>query len=178
MPVLDHLRDVATTHNLDLTRVAVLGHSAGGHLAMWAATRQHLSSASRLYLPNPLRIRGVINLAGTVDMTQNIAHMEAGCHDAVVSHMLGGTPASVPERYREVSASTTLPLGIAQILIWGEHDDFVPLPLARQHVSAAARRGDRARLIVVPGVGHFETASPLSPAWPTVLNAIRSLLKG
>lgn len=174
---IDHLRDVATTHNLDLTRVAVLGHSAGGHLAMWAATRQHLSSASRLYLPNPLPIRGVINLAGTVDMTQNIAHMEAGCHDAVVSHMLGGTPASVPERYREVSASTTLPLGVPQILIWGEHDDFVPLPLARQHVSAAARRGDRARLIVVPRVGHFETASPLSPAWPTVLDAIRSLLR-
>jgi acetyl esterase/lipase len=173
---IDHLRQLSPRFDIDLTRVAVLGHSAGGHLAMFAGIRQRLSSTSPLYVPDPLRVRGVINLAGTIDMTQNIAHMEATCHDAVVTGLLGGTPMSAPDRYREVSASAMLPLRVPQILVWGEHENFVPLPLASGYVDAATRAGDRARLVVVPRIGHFETASPFSSAWSTVLDAIRSLL--
>jgi hypothetical protein len=69
-----------------------------------------------------------------------------------------------------------LPLGVAQVLVWGEHENFVPLPLARSYVTAAVKAGDKARLLVVPAVGHFEPASPLSTSWPTVLAAIRELL--
>ena len=173
---IDHLREVAPKYGLDLTRLAVVGHSAGGHLAMWAAMRGRLASNSPLHAANPLPLRGVINLAGTIDMRENIAHMETECHDTVVTKMLGGAPASVPERYSDVSATTMLPLGVQQILIWGERDNFVPLALARRHVDAATRAGDRARLIVIPAIGHFESASPQSSAWPAVLGAIRSLL--
>lgn len=120
---IDHLRELATSHNLDLNRVIVVGHSAGGHLAMWAATRQRIPPSSALFIAKPLSIRGVINLAGTVDMTANIADMEEKCRGPVVTDMLGGVPAAVPARYREVSANTMLPLGVPQILIWGEHED-------------------------------------------------------
>lgn len=173
---IDHLRQVAPVYRLDLDRLAVVGHSAGGHLAMWAAMRQRLPAKSPAYTANPLPLRGVINLAGTIDMRENIAHMEAECRDTVVTTMLGGTPESVPERYREVSATSMVPLGVQQILVWGEHEDFVPVSLARRHVDAATKAGDRARLIVIPAIGHFESASPQSSAWPTVLEAIRSLL--
>jgi acetyl esterase/lipase len=173
---IDHLRQVASTHRFDLTRVVVLGHSAGGHLAMWAGTRQRIPPSSALHVANPLSARGVVNLAGTIDMGENIAHMEAECKDTVVSSMLGGSPSSVPERYREVSANRMVPLGLQQVLIWGEHEQFVPLSLARSHVDAATQAGDRARVIVVPAMGHFELASPRSSAWPTVLGAIRALL--
>lgn len=172
---IDHLRQIAPQYRLDLSRVGVLGHSAGGHLTMWAATRQRIPVGSALYVSNPLPVRGVINLAGTIDMRENIAHMEAECHDTVVTGMMGAPPALVPDRYREVSASTMVPLGVQQILIWGEHENFVPLPLAKRHVDAASKAGDRARVIVIPGIGHFESASPRSPAWPAVLEAIRSL---
>ena len=70
--------------------------------------------------------------------------------------MLGGSRSSVAERYREVSANTMVPLGLQQVLIWGEHEQFVPLPLARSHVDAATQAGDRARVIVVTAMGHFE----------------------
>lgn len=173
---IDHLRSIAATYDLDLARVVVLGHSAGGHLAMWAGTRQRISPRSALFVPKPLRTRGVINLAGTIDMAENIAHMEAECRDAVVTGLLGGTPQSVPDRYKEVSAGTMLPLGVPQLLIWGEHENFVPRALAERHIRSATHAGDRARLIVVPAVGHFETASPTSSAWPTVREGIRASL--
>ena len=173
---IDHLRQLANKFDLDLSRVVVVGHSAGGHLAMWSGARQRLSAKSALRMPDPLPLRGVINLAGTIEMTENIANMESRCRDTVVTTLLGGAPSAVPERYREVSATAMLPLRVPQVLIWGEHEDFVPLTLAERHVKQATEAGDKARLIVVPGAGHFESASPASTAWPTVLGAIRSLL--
>jgi len=173
---IDHLRQIAPEYSLDLARVVVLGHSAGGHLAMWSGTRQQIPDNSPLYIPNPLRLRGIINLAGTVDMTQNIANMDDRCQDTVVPRMLGGSPDSVPDRYRQVSASAMLPLGVPQILIWGQRDDFIPRPLIAKYASAAQKAGDRAQLIIVPNVGHFETASPASPAWQIVRKAVLSLL--
>lgn len=173
---IDHLRQISSKYGLDLKHVVVLGHSAGGHLAMWSGTRQNLPKNSPLYLRKPLPLAGVINLAGTIDMSQNIAHMESECKDAVVTGMLGGSPESVPDRFKQASASALLPLRVPQILIWGERDNFIPRPLAEKYVSEAVRAGDRTQLIIVPAVGHFETASPASSAWPSVRKAIRSLL--
>lgn len=175
---LDHLRVIAREYQLDLNRVVVVGHSAGGHLAMWAAARPRLPKSSPLYVADPLPIRGVINLAGTMDMTDNIENMQAGCRDTVVTGMLGGTPQEVPERYAQVSALSLVPLGVPQVLIWDEHEEFVPLPLAQKYVSAATQAGDAARIITVPGVGHFDLASPFTDAWPVLRSSIKATLNG
>ncbi|HJU64682.1 MAG TPA: alpha/beta hydrolase, partial [Gemmatimonadaceae bacterium] len=175
---VDHLRAVAVPHALDLGRVVIVGHSAGGHLAMWAGARSRLPTGSPLYVENALPVRGVIDLAGPVDMTANIKGYEALCRDSVITSLLGGTPTAVPERYAHTSAIRLVPLGIPQVLIMGEHEDFVPRPLAEAYARAAAQAGDRVRLIVIPGVGHFEIASPLASTWPQVDSAIRSLLDG
>ena len=172
---VDHLRSLEQTYRLDLSRVVVLGHSAGGHLAHWAAGRGRLSPASELYRPNPVRLSGLINLAGRMDMSEGIDGYEALCHDRVVRNLLGGEPQSVPERYRDASPARHLPLGVPQILIWGEHEEFVPEPLVRSYLEAARKAGDDVELITVPAAGHFETASPRSAAWPTVLRAIQRL---
>ena len=175
---VDHLRALAREYPLDLGRVVILGHSAGGHLAMWAAARGRLPAASPLYAPDPLPVRGVIDLAGPVDMTANVPGYEALCRDSVITSLLGGSPAAVPERYAHASPITLLPLGIPQVLILGTHEDFVPLPLAEAYARAAAGAGDPVRLLVIPGAGHFETASPRASTWPVVESAIRSLLDG
>lgn len=60
--------------------------------------------------------------------------------------------------------------------VLGEYEEYVPLPLARTYVQAAERAGDRVRLMVIPGPGHFEIASPRAAIWPTVESAIRSLI--
>ncbi len=173
---IDHLQVIAPRHNLDLSRVLVLGHSAGGHLAHWAAGRHRLRQASALYVSDPLVPSAVINLAGRLNMTAGIAEYERLCRGPVVRSLLGGLPDEVPERYNDASPQRLLPLGVKQVLIWGEHEEFVPAPLVRRFVRDARRSGDDVSLIVLPGVGHFETASPASVAWPAVRRTIRELL--
>ncbi len=175
---VDHVRAIAGEYHLDLGRVAVVGHSAGGHLAMWTAARRRLPAASELYAPDPLPVRGVMNLAGPVDMTANIQGYETLCRDTVITSLLGGTPAAVPDRYAQASAIKLLPLAIPQVIVLGSHEDFVPLPLVDAYVQAATEAGDQVRRILIAGAGHFEIASPLSFTWPQVKSAIQSLLDG
>jgi pimeloyl-ACP methyl ester carboxylesterase len=129
-------------------------------------------------MTDPLPIRGVMNLAGPVDMTANIAGYEALCRDTVITSLLGGTPSEVPEHYAHASVNKLLPLGLPQMLVWGEHEEFVPRPLAEAYAVAATQAGDPVRLLVIPGLGHFDIASPRAPSWPQVASAVRSLLDG
>ncbi len=175
---VDYLRTLAGPHALDLGRVVVVGHSAGGHLAMWAAGRARVPMGSAISAMAPLPVRGVLDLAGPVDLTANIRGYEGLCRDTVITTLLGGTPATVPERYAHASPIKLLPLGIPQVLVIGEHEDFVPRPLAEAYVRAAAQAGDPVRLVVIPGAGHFEIANPRASTWPQVEAAIRSLFAG
>ena len=174
---VDHLRVIAEAQRLDLRRVVVLGHSAGGHLALWTAARHRLPATSVLHVANPLPIRGAVNLAGVGDMQAFIAAQATGCRDpAVVETLLGGAPAIVPERYTQVSAIRMLPLAVPQVLIWGREDAMTPLRFGQDYLAAARKAGDDARLVVIPSLGHFEIADPASTAWPVVHRAIDSLL--
>ncbi|MFN2601477.1 MAG: alpha/beta hydrolase family protein [Gemmatimonadaceae bacterium] len=175
---VDELRAIAPQSNLDLARVVLIGHSAGGNLAMWAAARPRLPASSPVYVANPLRVRGVVDLAGPLDMSANIQGYEGLCRDSVITTMFGGTPTTVPERYAEASPIKWLPLGIPQVIIIGEHEQFVPLPLDQAYVQAATRAGDAVKLIVIPGAGHFEIARPSGPPWSRVESAFRALLNG
>jgi acetyl esterase/lipase len=175
---VDHLRQLAGPYALDLDRVVVVGHSAGGHLAIWAAARARVPPGSAIHDADPLPVRGALDLAGPVDLTANISGYEALCRDTVITGLLGGTPATVPERYAQASPMALLPLGVPHVLLMGEHEDFVPRHLAEAYVRAARDAGDKVDLIVIPRVGHFEIASPRATTWPRVESVIRSLLDG
>ena len=175
---VDHLRMLAPAHRLDLARVVLVGHSAGGHLAMWAASRGRLAPESDLYLRDPLPVRGVIDLAGPVDMAADVPGYQAGCGDSVIVQLLGGRPAEVPRHFADASASSRLSLGVPQVLVFGEHEGFVARGVAERYVAAARNAGDTIRLLFLPGMGHFELAMPTTPAWGPVSAAIRGLLDG
>ena len=174
---VDYLRTLAKEYPLDLDHVVIVGHSAGGNLAMWAAARARVPAASPISMPNPLPVRGVIDLAGPVDLTANIDGYQALCRDTVITSLLGGTPSSVADRYAQASPIKLVPFGVPQVVVIGEHEDFVPRPLMEAYVKAATQSGDKVKLIVIPGVGHFEIASPLASPWTQVEAAIRSLLE-
>lgn len=175
---VDYLRMLADSNALDLSRVVVVGHSAGGHLAMWAVARARVPASSDVHMAKPLAVRGVVDLAGPVDLTANIEGYQELCRDSVITGLMGGRPAEMPGRYAQASAIKLLPLGIPQLFVIGDHEDFVPRPLAEAYVRAATRDGDSVRLMVLPNAGHFEIASPRAATWSRVESAIRALLDG
>jgi acetyl esterase/lipase len=175
---VDFLRTLAVPYRLDLNRVVLVGHSAGGHLAMWAAARGRVPRGSELFMDDPLKVRGVVDLAGPLDLSSNIDDYEMLCRDGVITRLMQGRPATSPEHYAQASPGRLLPLGIPQVVVIGAHEEFVPRRFAEAYIDAARRAGDRVKLVIVPGVGHFEIASPLSSPWSQVEGAIRSLLDG
>ncbi|MCP3103729.1 alpha/beta hydrolase [Myxococcus sp. K15C18031901] len=168
----DFLRTLAGTHGLDLARVVVLGHSAGGHLALWLGARHRLPAADPLHVEAPLRPKGVVALAAVSDLARAFA-LRLG--DGVVESFVGGSPEAVPERYRSASPAELQPLGIPQVLVHGTDDDTVPVSLSEEFTERGRALGDDVRQITLAGAGHFEVVDPRSAEWPLVLQAVRSL---
>lgn len=123
---IDYLRVLAKAYPLDLNRVVVVGHSAGGHLGTWAAARHRLSKASPLFSKEPLRVVGVVNLAGLTDLESILPIQSQLCGAPVITNLIGGSPSEVPERYRQASPSNLLPIRVKQVLITGAQDTVVP----------------------------------------------------
>ena len=174
---IDDLRELAQPYNLDLRRVVVVGHSAGGHLALWAASRPKLPPGGPISSPMPLKPLGVVNLAGLPDLRENVGRYEELCRGPVLHQMLGGDPTEMRERAQAAAAGERLPLGVAQVVVLGDHEDFVPRPIATAYVAKARAAGDNARLVLIPNADHFDIASPTTPAWPQVKSAILKLLR-
>ncbi|WP_439476127.1 alpha/beta hydrolase family protein [Brevundimonas sp.] len=174
---LDHLRTLAEQHSLDLRRVAVSGHSAGGHLALWAAARDRLPVESPLRTADPLLIRGVVSLAGIADLD---AYRQTGpdaCGGpSTIDGLVGIQQPGGRDVFDDTSPPALLPLGDRQVVISGALDPIVPPRFGQDYAAAAASRGDPARSIVLEGAGHFEVIDPTSAAWPRVADAFAGLL--
>ena len=168
----DHLRVIAPARGLDLTRAVAVGHSAGGHLALWLAGRARLPAADPLRGPAPLPLRGVVALAPIPDLAR--AASEHVCGNAVPD-LLGGTPQAQPARYGTASPMALLPLGVPQEIVHGRADRIVPIGLSEAYVAAARGKGDTAHLVAVEGAGHFDVIAPTSKAWTAVEQAVGAL---
>jgi len=152
---VDHLADIPRVP-LDLRRVVAIGHSAGGHLAAWLATR-----------PAPrVPVTGVVAQAGVVDLR---LASELRLSRGVVHRLLGGTPAMVPERYAAASPAERLPLRVPALLVHGEADETVPAVMSERFAAAARAAGDRVELALVPGEGHLGHLDPAGRLWAAVL---------
>jgi acetyl esterase/lipase len=147
--------DGLSLFTFDLARVVAIGHSAGGHLAAWLATRKRPRVA----------VTGVAALAGVVDL-----RMAYGLQlsNGIVQRFLGGTPEEVPERYKRASPAEQLPLGVPVLLTHGGRDDTVPPEMSERFAAAARAAGDDVELVVLPDSGHFEHIDPSSAIWGAV----------
>jgi acetyl esterase/lipase len=164
----DHLRLIAPVHALDLERVVALGHSAGGHLALWLAGRVRLEPDDSLQVPDPLPLTGVVSLAGIPDLEAFASRTGCG---ASVPGLLGGQPADLPRRVKCGSPIRMLPLGVPQVLVTGAGDVVVPRSQAIDYAEAARRIGDAVELVEIPDTGHFELVDPSHEAFMHVRSA-------
>jgi acetyl esterase/lipase len=154
---VDHL---ARLEGLDLSRVVAIGHSAGGHLAAWAATREAPGVA----------VTGVVAQAGVVDLE---LAWELRLSRGVVRRLLGGTPEQRPERYALASPAARLPLGVPILLTHGGRDDIVPPRMSRDFERRAREAGDRCELALIEEEDHFGHLEPANPLWKAVVEWIR-----
>lgn len=152
---------------LHLSGAVLVGHSAGGQLALWAASRRAASFRGRLPL------LGVVALAAVSDLVEASRLNLSG---GVVCEFLGGPPEQVPTRYREASPVELLPLGVPTVLVHGTADEDVPYALSPAYVTRARAAGDEARLVTLDGGGHFDVIEPESRFWPQVREALASLV--
>jgi acetyl esterase/lipase len=137
----------------------LIGHSAGGQLALWAA---------RLGAD----IGGVVALAPVADLAR--AHA-LGLGGGAVEAVLGGGPADVPDRYAQVDPAANLPVGVPIVIVHGRLDQQVPFELGRDFARASAAAGDMTNLVDLPDIEHFGLIDPLSPAWHPVLAGLASV---
>jgi acetyl esterase/lipase len=167
---VDYLRTLAAKYPLDLKRVFVIGHSAGAHLALWAAGRPRLAAKSIVRGANPLAVQGAIAIDGPGDLGGLVGPDAGICGKPVIAPFMGGTPAEVADRYREASPREMLPLGVRQYLV----SAAVLSPADAQAYEMAARtRGDSARVLNVISGGHFGVIAPGTQFWPPVHGFIR-----
>jgi peptide-methionine (S)-S-oxide reductase len=175
----DHVREVARSHPLDLSRVAAVGHSSGGHLALWLAARHTLppdEDGPRLRGDDPLRLRAVVALAAIADLDEFHARRPRGCGDGIVPALIGGVPEDLPARLALTSPAARLPLGTDQFLITGSEDRTVPPAHGRVYAERARTMGDRADFFSVDGAGHFELVAPWASGFRMVSAALGSAL--
>jgi acetyl esterase/lipase len=154
------LPQIAKRYNLDIGRVVVMGHSAGGQLALCLAAHEPA-------------VKRVITLAGVVDLQRT---WELHLSNNAVVEFLGGKPSDLSDHYREADP---MRLGVPQATQWiihGKQDDVVPPEFSTQYVERKKKRGENVRLLEIEKAGHFELIDPHSAAWPQVQDTVLRLL--
>ncbi|MGR8009276.1 alpha/beta hydrolase [Streptomyces hypolithicus] len=155
----------------DFRRVVVTGHSAGGHLALWAAARHVLTPDSPWHLPAAPALRGVVALAPIADFAV-AAELEV-CSGAAVQ-LLGGKE-HFDERRPHADPASLLPTGIATVVVQGRTDIVVPQAVAEAYIEAAAKAGETVGLTLLEDVGHFPLIDPAADACAVVAEEIEQL---
>ena len=145
---------------LDVKRLAAMGHSAGGQLALCLAAHENS-------VTNTISLAGVVNLQKAFSL-----HLS---NDAVVE-FLGGSPADVPEHYREADPVELKIAHARQWLLHGTEDDTVPVAFSRDYVAQKKKAGELVELIEVADAGHFNFIDPRSEAFEKVKDAVMAAL--
>jgi acetyl esterase/lipase len=157
---------------LDLEWVSILGHSAGGHLALWAAGRAKLPEGApgALDAPSRVRLRRVISQAGVCDL----AGAYRKWHGGAVRALMGGSPEDLPERYSLADPSAQVPLDIPVLLVHGVEDATVSVGLSRGYERAARAAGADVELVEIegPSGSHRAHIDPRGVAWAAVVSRL------
>jgi acetyl esterase/lipase len=161
----DALRGHASAQRLDLSRLVAVGHSAGGHLALWLAARAGLPAGSPLKQPDPLPIHFVLSLGGLPDLELAATPPGSGCGTDVIEKLTGG-------RFADTSVPRLGPLGLPQLLVNGLQDRIIPGHYAEDYARRMRDKGDQVEVRMIDRTGHVELIAPDSQAWAVAAGAI------
>lgn len=154
------ITQMAKHHPLDASRVLVMGHSAGGQLALCMAAHE----------PS---IQRAMSLAGVLDLER--AYQLHLSQDAVVE-FLGGTPKTVAEHYHEADPMKLAILKARQAVLCGGADDVVPPDFTSKYAKVKKTGGEEVTLIEIAKADHFDLIDPRSAAWKQIAQSVQTLL--
>ncbi|MES2042928.1 MAG: alpha/beta hydrolase [Pseudomonadota bacterium] len=174
----DALAANAARFHLDARHVVAIGHSAGGHLALWLAGRHRLPASSALHGAHPLAIAHVVSLGGLPDLEAAAADPDQGCGTDVVPQLVGPPLPAHPDVYADTSVPRLLPLGVPQDLVNGAEDTIIPERLGSGYADQARKAGDKVSLRFVPATGHVELVAPETAAWAEAKRLIAQAFAG
>jgi acetyl esterase/lipase len=164
---IDALADL----DVDAAHVVTIGHSAGGHLALWAAGRAKLLDGAVGAAPR-VAVTGVVSQAGVLSL---VSCAEQAVGGTAASGLMGGMPGELPERYRIGDPLAAVPIPAPVLCVHARSDDVVPFSQSVEYVDAATRAGGHATLREVAG-DHFTVIDPTSSAWTVVVDALPDLM--
>jgi acetyl esterase/lipase len=163
---IDHLADLADPR-LDLSRVVLVGHSAGGQLALWAAGRAQLPARATGATPR-VAVCAVVGLAPVTNLRR------AGVHARV---LLGGEPEEVPERWALADPMAVAPPPVPALLVHPADDATIPLARSLAYVERCRVAGGDVSLVAPEGEGHRDAVDPTSRSWAAAVAWLTELLK-
>ena len=169
----DALRDAAARYRLDPRRVVAVGHSAGGHLALWLAARPAIAATSPLYRPAPLALAAAIGLGAPPDLKADAVALAPACGSDAIGQLVGRPSPRRPDVLADTSPARLPQPRVPITLISGGADTVVPPSFADAY---ARRIGGGPKRIVVPGTGHGGLVAVTSPAWAQAVGAIEAAL--
>lgn len=173
---VDQLKTEAERYRFDLSRTVAVGHSAGGHLALWAAARGGLPEGSVLRSAQPPFIpRSVISLAGVGDLQAFARFVPLLCGPGVIDKLV---PAPAPPAlYAEISPAALPPAQGRVVMFSGILDRLVPPYVAHDFERAMHKKhGKTTELVDITGAGHFDFVTPGTTAWGRVRDRIEAAL--
>lgn len=172
---VDAVKGFAKAQKLDLSRVVFMGHSAGGHLAAWAAGRAKLPASSPLHGASPLIPSTVVTLAGINDLEAYKDHGPDACGGPDTIDRLTAFSARGQAGYLDTSPPQLLPFDRGQMVISGALDPIVPSSFGEKYGSTAMKAGDPVQVMTIEGAGHFELIDPRSDAWKKLFPLVDAL---
>ncbi len=150
---MDYLPVLAKSYPLDLKRLTIVGHSAGAHLAVWAASRGKLPAPWTA--PAAIRPRSVVLIDGPATLAPFVGPDQEVCGQPVIVPLMGGTPAEKPAEYKLASAADHLPLGMRQVMVQAALGPFM-VP----YTAAAKAAGDPVAVLEPADANHFDIITP------------------
>ena len=159
------LRAHAGRYDLDISPLVAVGHSAGGHLALWLSGRDRLPADSPLRTADPIEIDTVISLGGLPDLEEAAREPGSGCGTAVIGQLTGG-------HFEDTSVPRLAPLGVRQILINGLDDRIIPPAYAASYAVPMRAAGDEVTVMLADG-GSPTLLSGATEGWLGVLMPMR-----
>lgn len=172
----DLLTRDGANYGLDTRRVPVIGHSAGGHLALWLSNRAALPANSPFRSAHMFVPVAAISQGGIPDLRMIAGLPDHACGDASAKAMAGAPSANRREIYAETSPPEMVQGRVPQFLVNGDLDRVAPPAFAHDYAGKVRAKGGRVQVDIIPATGHAELIAPETPAWKRQVSLIRSAI--